>query len=107
MVISLIAAQEGGALVMTTKDGSKLSSWDHNLFIKRVTPLGYQKEAEAYEPHFTYDPTSETPVQNSYWYPSIHDIDNIPKIVNTETIVEGITDRGLPYYGVLKSVDNE
>lgn len=106
MVISLNASQNAGALVMKTKDGSKLSSWDHNLFIKRVTPKGYQDAAEAYQPHFTYDATQET-VPTSYWYPSEKGINNLPVIENAKTVVEGITYNGQPFFGIVHPAKKE
>lgn len=107
MVISQSAALGAGALVMKTKDGSKLSSWDHDLFIKQVTPLGYQKEAEAYEPHFTYDPTQESPTVTSYWYPQVSNVEELPSVHNSYIVIEGITDKGLPYFGTIKPFKQE
>ncbi len=102
LIISMSAADNGGALVVTTKDGSDLTDWDQDLFLKRVTPLGYQDEAEAYKPHFTYDPIDET-TQTSYWYPQVHNLDDFIPLENSTTVIEGITETGLPYMGKIKS----
>ncbi len=100
MVISSSAAQVAGALVLTTKDGSKLTSWDNELFIRRVTPLGYQKAAEAYKPHFEYDPVDETTI-TSYWYPKVAGLEDFTPLENSDTLIEGITEKGLPYRGII------
>ncbi len=100
MVISGTAAQGAGALVCTTKDGSSITSWDHDLFIRRITPLGYQKAAEAYKPHFEYDPVDESTTV-SYWYPKVTGLDDFTPLENSDTLIEGITEKGLPYRGII------
>ncbi len=104
MFISLSAAQNAGALVIKTKEGESGKSWDHDLFIKRVTPKGYQDVAEAYEPHFIYDPIEDTPTVKSYWYPQVSGLEEIKATPNSDIVVEGITDFGLPYRGIIKAL---
>ena len=41
MIISMSAAQNGGALVFTTKDGSDIKDKKQDLFIREFKPLGY------------------------------------------------------------------
>lgn len=106
MFFSLNAAQNAGGLVVKTKNGSG-ASWDQNLFIKRVAPMGYQNIAEAYSPHFIYDPIAETPETLSYWYPQVSGSEDIKPIKDSDVLVEGITDFGLPYRGVIKAIDKD
>ncbi len=98
LIISNSAAMGAGALVMTTKDGSKIKDWDKDLFVKCVTPKGYQKVAESYKPHFEYDPVGTEYVISSAWYPAYNGVDSLPSIENSEIVVDGITNEGLPVH---------
>lgn len=99
LIISSSAAYGGGALVFTTKDGSeKIKEWDDDLFMKIVRPLGYQKPAESYEPHYYYDTTSDTGIYNAAWIPmangsELHGIQD-----DCSVIVEGITQGFVPVF---------
>ena len=102
MFLSNYASANAGAIAITTKNGSGIS-WDHNLFIKRVAPLGYQNLAEAYRPHFVYDPIEKVPTVTSFWYPRINRLEEIKSLNDADIVVEGITELGLPYRGVIKA----
>lgn len=70
LAISLSASYGGGALVITTINGAKSGEWDRNLFMHVATPLGYQKAAEVYKPHFLPDPTDPDGQRTlRAWYP--------------------------------------
>lgn len=98
LIISQAAALGAGALVMTTKDGSKVKDWDKGLFVKSLEPLGYQKAAESYKPHFTYDPIGTEYVKSSAWYPTVRNIDKLSDIDDASMVIEGISDNGAPVY---------
>lgn len=101
MILSMSAANGGGALVMATKNGGERSNWDHELFIKTIRPLGYQKAPQAYEPHYIYDPAtngddgSEQAVDCG-WLPFVSDVGSIDVPPGTVMIVEGLTDNFMP-----------
>lgn len=98
MIISSSAASGAGALVMTTKDGTKIKNWDKDLFVKCITPIGYQKATESYKPHFFYDPVSiENPI-SSAWYPSETDFNGIIKIPDSNFVVNGISNNCIPVF---------
>lgn len=97
MVISKEAAMRGGALVITTKDGSKIKEWDHDLFVKTFSPLGYQNIPEAYAPHYIYDLTSDDGTINAVWMPSVSNIENnIPDLTESFLEIEGIAEGYVP-----------
>lgn len=99
MVISQSAAYGGGALVITTKDGSeRVKEWDDDLFMKVIRPLGYQKPAESYEPHYYYDPTSDSGVYNAAWIPMANGSELSGIQDDCSVIVEGITQGFIPVF---------
>ncbi len=97
-LISSTAALNAGALVITTKDGSKAPNIDQEVFVKAIRPLGYQKATEFYKPHFEYDPVGTEYVISSVWYPAYNGIDTLPSIENADVIIEGISNDGLPIH---------
>lgn len=103
MVISLSAANGAGALAMTTKDGSKRRDWHHDLFMRVITPKGYQSAPEAYEPHFTYDALDDdaTPgTVKAAWYPAVTSPGSIPRPEHAVIIAEGLGASFLPAFSV-------
>lgn len=96
MIISLSATQNGGALVVTTKQGSKLKEWDADLFIKTVSPLGYQDKPEVYKPHFVYDATSDEGKYIAAWLPRVAGMEEVPVQEDCVIEIEGLTDDFIP-----------
>lgn len=96
LIISLSAADGGGALVFTTKDGSEIKEWDANLFIRELKPLGYQDVPDSYKPHYIYDPTSDDTVFNAAWMPCVESIGELPNQENSFIQLEGITNGFVP-----------
>lgn len=96
MIISISAAMNGGALVFTTKDGSEFTEWDHDLFIRDFSPLGYQDQPESYKPHFIYDPTSDDTVFDAAWLPVMSDPNDLPTQSDCYIIIEGFTNQFIP-----------
>lgn len=97
LIISMSAAQGGGALVFTSKDGSdKVKEWDDDLFMKVITPLGYQKPAESYKPHYIYDPTSDSGVYNAVWIPMATGEEAALIQDDCTVIIEGIAEGYIP-----------
>lgn len=96
MIISVDAANGGGALVFTTKDGADMKEWDANLFIRDFNFLGYQDEPKCYEPHFIYDPTSEDAVFNAAWVPCVQAMTELPDQGDSFIQIEGIADGFVP-----------
>ncbi len=103
MIISFSAVHGGGALVVTTKQGNKLKEWDADLFIKTISPLGYQNKAEAYKPHFVYDVTSDENKYIAAWLPRISSIEEVPVQEDCVLEIEGLTEDFMPLV-VRKSV---
>ena len=96
LIISMSAANAGGALVLTTKDGSDIKDWSKDLFIRGFKPFGYQNAPEAYRPHYIYDPTSDDTIFNAAWLPSVTDDSQIPKQTDTFILIEGFADGFIP-----------
>lgn len=96
MVISMSAAHGGGALVVTTKDGSKIKDWDADLFMRSFKPLGYQDEPEAYEPHYIYDPTTDEGRYRAAWLPKVTDTVSVPDKDEFYLEIEGLADGYIP-----------
>lgn len=90
------AANKGGALVMTTKDGSEIKDADHNLFIREFKPLGFSNAAEAYEPHYIYDATQDSPEYRAVWIPVAGNPESLSGRKDLNTVIEGITNKGIP-----------
>lgn len=96
LIISMSAANKGGALVMTTKDGSEIKDADHNLFIREFKPLGFSNAAEAYEPHYIYDATQDSPEYRAVWIPVAGNPESLSGRKDLNTVIEGITNKGIP-----------
>lgn len=96
LIISMSAADKGGALVMTTKDGSEIKDADHNLFIREFKPLGFSNAAEAYEPHYIYDATKDGSEYKAVWIPVTKNMEPLSGKKGLNTVIEGITDKGIP-----------
>ncbi len=96
MIISMSAASGGGALNITTKDGSQIKDWDADLFVKKFSPQGFQNRPEAYRAHFDYDPTSDEAVINAAWLPSVRDASEVPAQKDCYVEIEGISLNGEP-----------
>lgn len=96
MIISLSATYNGGALVITTKDGSKMREWDADLFVRTFKPLGYQNSKESYQPHFIYDLTKDDGTFKAAWIPQIDTTDSISLQNDTYIEIEGITEGYIP-----------
>lgn len=111
-----MSAAVGGAIVITTKDGSEETLKGELSNIKSVIPLGYQTRKEFYNPRYEY--TGAGPVEGAdlrstvYWNPSVKiDSDGHSKISfyandvadTSYTInIEGITDTGELIYATKK-----
>lgn len=95
-MISMSAANGGGALVVTTKDGSQSREWDADLFIRSLNPMGYQNQPEAYEPHYIYDPTSDEGAYRAAWYPKVVDAKSLPGTDKFHMVVEGLANGYMP-----------
>lgn len=96
MIISSSATYNGGALVITTKDGSKIRDWDDDLFVRVIKPLGYQDAQESYQPHFIYDLTMDDNTFIAAWYPKVHDANSITHQKDTYIEMEGIANGFIP-----------
>ena len=103
--LSLGNGNSGGALAITTIDGSEAESWTRPDNVKVITPLGYQRPVEFYSPK--YDVTSENDGSDLratlYWNPCVEITDGKASFDfftsdnhnTTYTIrVEGVTDGG-------------
>lgn len=96
LIISMSAADKGGALVMTTKDGSEIKDADHNLFIREFKPLGFSNAQEAYEPHYIYDATKDGSEYKAVWIPIAENMEPLSGKKGLNTVIEGITNKGIP-----------
>lgn len=96
MIISMSAAQNGGALVFTTKDGSEIKDKKQNLFIREFKPLGYQKANESYKPHYIYDPTADDRIYKAVWFPVVNDINSELEQTGDNIVIEGIANGFVP-----------
>ncbi len=96
MIISMTAAQSGGALVFTTKEGSEIKDPNQNLFIREFKPLGYQEARESYKPHYIYDPTTDDRIYKAAWFPVVTDTKSLPKQDGDNIVIEGIADGFIP-----------
>lgn len=96
MIISLSAADRGGALVFTTKDASEIKEWDSGLFLQNFQLLGYQNQPDSYRPHYIYDPTGDDTIFNAAWIPCADSKEEIPRQQDTFIQIEGITDGFIP-----------
>lgn len=70
--------------------------WDKDLFIRPIKPLGHQKAAEAYEPHYVYDPTGSEGAYRAAWFPVVSDIESVGIPENCEAVVEGLAGDSTP-----------
>lgn len=107
MLISISATMTGGALVITTKDGSKLREWDSDLFMKTFKPLGYQEEPETYRPHYIYDPTSDDTIVEAAWIPELTEIKDLDEFGDCRVEIEGMTEDHKPLHLELHSKGNQ
>lgn len=97
LAISLSAAYGGGALVIKTINGAKSGEWDRNLFMHIATPLGYQKAAEVYKPHFLPDPTDPDGRRTlRAWYPRHTSPADLKVPEGGTMIIEGHDPQGRP-----------
>ncbi|MCM1140507.1 MAG: hypothetical protein NC453_18210 [Muribaculum sp.] len=96
MIISISAAYAGGALVFTTKDASDIKEWDANLFIKEFTPMGFQNQSDAYQPHYIYEPTNDYTVYNAAWLPYLTEFNEFNYQENVSIQLEGIANGFIP-----------
>lgn len=96
MIISMSAAQSGGALVFTTKDGSEMKDSNKNLFLRDFKPLGYQKAAESYKPHYVYDPTADDRIYKAAWFPVVNNINSELVQTGDNIVIEGIANGFVP-----------
>lgn len=96
MIISKEAAMGGGALVITTKDGSKIKEWDADLFVKAFRPLGYQNLVESYQPYYLYDLTADDGSFNAAWLPKVTNYESLPLQNDIYIEIEGFAEGGVP-----------
>lgn len=96
LIISLSAANGGGALVFTTKDGSEIKDWQKDLFIREFKPLGYQNNSESYQPHYVYDLTQNDESYDAAWLPIVESPSNMPSLTGMGIQVEGMAEGFIP-----------
>lgn len=71
--LSLGNGNSGGALVITTIDGSEADTWTRPDNVKVITPLGYQRPVEFYSPKYEHASQNDGSDLRStiYWNPSV------------------------------------
>ncbi len=90
---------QSGLIKITTR--SEVSpSRQPDIFIRSLSPLGYQRPRDSYRPHYIYredfNDASGKPEVTSIWLPMAKEGTKIPTIPNSTTIISGITADGRP-----------
>lgn len=89
---------KGGIIMVTMKDGSEWKGAP-SIFIKAVSPLGYQKPVEFYTPKYEYVESLDYPTRSTlYWMP-VNNVNgdmvlNIPEKTSVVVVVDGLTSLG-------------